>query len=900
MSLIERVTRVMTQRRLEQYKYTYLKYYKKHRKYQNTVLVESTHGDGFYGHMFYVVKEIRASYAEMKVYVAVNPEKLTEVKAILQRENIEGVQLVPYLSNQYGELLACAEYLFNDTSFYDFFIKQDFQKYFNIWHGTPLKCLGKDDGDVAGMGNVQKNFYAADALVVSNDYTRDKMIQSFNLDRVMRGDVLVSPSPRNSILGDQAAWTSIRKQYQLENKEALVYMPTWRGDVVNVNSDVSSVVKLLTALDTALADDQVLFVKLHPFQAKLAKLDFSQYQHIVAFPTDVESYMFLAGTDALITDYSSIMYDYMNTRKPVALYVYDKKNYYASRGCYEDIDDYPFTQAHNVQALCDWVSSHHKAIDYSDDFANRYVGADSETGTKELVAYLFTHYGNGEAVTTSNISALCPYNGKETVAIYSGPLWNNGITTALLNTLNNVDVDARNYVVFFQKSSVNVKFTHVLFNLPKGVTFYPVPGGVLGDTFERFAVRRYIRSEHFKLAPFSTATEKVYRREYRRILGGLDPDYLIHYTGFERGYSEMIASLRSERVKTAIFVHTDMFEERKLRGKGLNWKMTARAYKYADKVVLVSEELRQDFVAGFPDTANKITIVDNFLGSETVQQAAEESGLTAIIEGPVTYSNNSRAEEAVINSLGGNHVNFAMPAANDFVGKVLLTRYAQRHQFKHVEQALPAIQAAINTKMANYVQLKAPIDFSTNDLYAMYGVSKLRLLDDLLNKQIKVFINVGRMAEQKGHDRLINSFVEVHKQYPNTRLVIVAPHGDLRRETIQWIRDSGCSGSIYLLGSMDNPYSLMKMADAFVFTSRFEGLGLVVFEALALDMDVITVNLPETVAMLEPGNAMIAENDDAAITKTWLAYMQHGFERKPFNFAIHNDSSVAQFEQIFK
>lgn len=900
MSLVGRVTRVMNQRSLEQYKYTYLKFYNKHQKYRNTVLVESTHGDSFYGHMYYVVKEIRASYPNMSLFVAVNPEKLDEVRGILQRENIDDVVLVPYLSNKYAELLACAEYLFNDTSFYDFFIKQDFQKYFNIWHGTPLKCLGKDDGDVANMGNVQKNFYAADALVVSNDYTREKMIQSFNLDRVMHGDVVVSPSPRNSILSNASARAAIRKQYGFEDKEAIVYMPTWRGDVSNVSGDVSSVVHLLDKLDSALSDHQLLFVKLHPFQAKLAKINFSKYAHIVDFPADVESYKFLAGTDALITDYSSIMYDYMNTGRPVALFVYDKKAYYASRGCYEDIDDYPFVQSHSVHELCNWVSDHQSSADYTADFANRYVGADNENGTAQLVKFLFEHYGAGTDATSEAISVISPYNGKQTVAIYSGPLWNNGITTALLNTLKNIDVDERNYVVFFQKSSVRQEFTHILFNLPKGVTFYPVPGGVLGSTFERFAMRRYVRSEHFKFAPFSTATEKVYNREFKRILGGIDPDYLIHYTGFERGYSEMIASVKNERVKTAIFVHTDMFEERKLRGKGLNWKMTSLAYKHADKVVLVSEELRKDFVENFPETADKITIVDNFLGWKTVQKAAKESVFTSIMEGPVTYSNNSRPESAAINELGGNRVNFGVPRANSFVSKVLLTRYGQMDEFKHVEAAEKDIEAAINAKMNNYVQLKKPVNLTVNDVYAMYGVTKLRLLDDLLNDDIKVFVNVGRMAEQKGHDRLINSFIEVHKHYPNTRLVIVAPHGNLRRQTIGWIRDSGCSDSIYLLGGMDNPYSLMKMVDAFVFTSRFEGLGLVVFEALALDMDVITVDLPETVAMLDEGNAVIAKNNDEAITATWLSYMKNGFTRKPFNFAVHDASSVKQFEQIFK
>ena len=56
---------------------------------------------------------------------------------------------------------------------------------------------------------------------------------------------------------------------------------------------------------------------------------------------------------------------------------------------------------------------------------------------------------------------------------------------------------------------------------------------------------------------------------------------------------------------------------------------------------------------------------------------------------------------------------------------------------------------------------------------------------------------------------------------------------------------------------MNNPYPLLSNCDAFVLSSNYEGLGLVVYEALALETDVITVDLPETIQYLEEDKPLL-------------------------------------------
>jgi CDP-glycerol glycerophosphotransferase len=895
MGLFGRVKKVLRNKKNNAYKFNYLKYYNKHVILKNTILVESTHGNDFYGHVFYLCKEIVETHSEYEIFLAVTKEKREKIEQHLRDNDLlNALHLVDYNSDQYVKLLASAEYLFNDTSFFDYFIKQDFQKYVNIWHGTPLKYLGKDNGDVPAMGNVQKNFLAADKLVVSNEYTRQKLISAFNLDGIMRGSVVVAPSLRNSILRDKATRENLRKKENFSKKRILVYMPTWRGNVGKVDNTTDKITLDLKIIDKNLSDDIILYVKLHPFQEELADIKYDEFTHIRSFPKDYETYEFLSGTDGLITDYSSIMYDYLNTEKPVIIYDFDKEEYYSERGCYEDVEDYPFTNVKNVNELVDTLNGLKATPNYDKSFAKKYIEKDNLEGTKQVVDYIFDNKH------TDNIDEVTPYNGKETVLICSGAMWKNGITTALINTLDNVDTAKRNYVLFFKKNRLKKEHQSVLFNLPKGVQFYPVPGGVVASMWERFLLRRYSNHEHLGL--LKSNSNKVYLREFNRLFKSLNPDYFIHYTGFERAFAGMVSALKGTTTKTIMYVHTDMKLEVKLRKKGINWHMLKEAYKDSFKVVLVSEKLKKEFIKMVPNIEDKIRIVDNFLGHNRIQKMASESLYSNLIETPVIYANNVDLTNKILAKFGTPILNNTT-SGNDFIMRKMTEYFygtSLSQYLKHVSGNSQRIINELNYNINQHFKLKSDLNLSENMFGYLFGVTKLRLINDLLDPGTKVFINIGRLSEQKGHDILIQSFAKIHELHSNTKLVIVAPHGPLKKETIQWIKESGCADSIYLLGSMDNPYALMKYVDAMIFTSRYEGLGLVVFEALAINVPVITVDLPETISVLEKDNAIVVKQSVEDIFDGLKVFMnEDDYEMKPFNFKKWDEKSLKEFEDIF-
>jgi hypothetical protein len=119
-------------------------------------------------------------------------------------------------------------------------------------------------------------------------------------------------------------------------------MPTWK-EYLEVETVVAESVELLEYLDENLADDQILYVNLHHRVSD--SLDYSSFRRIRKFPADMDTYELLAATEALITDYSSVFYDYLALRRQIVLYCADYEKYKKVRGTYMDISELPFDKA---------------------------------------------------------------------------------------------------------------------------------------------------------------------------------------------------------------------------------------------------------------------------------------------------------------------------------------------------------------------------------------------------------------------------------------------------------------------------------------------------------------------------------------------------------------------------
>ncbi|MFD2617055.1 CDP-glycerol glycerophosphotransferase family protein [Terrilactibacillus laevilacticus] len=576
---------------------------------ENTILFESLHGKSVDGHIFHMIKYIYESDRKVKIYVAVRD--IDSSKKKFEKYGITNINYVKHMSREYGYLLAVCKYLINDNTFYPFFSKRKEQKYYNIWHGTPLKTLGKDMENIVGFSNVQRNFLISDGLIVGNDYTKDILVRSHNIDKIYNGKVIIGPSPRNSALFDKNRAAKLRNSFGWEKKKIVMYMPTWRGIDGNVRSDDTKIVSDLSYLSNNVDNDTVIIFKGHTMQSQI-KID--NFKNVYSFPVDIELYDFLSCVDILITDYSSIMYDFLNKKRKIILYTYDKQEYFSSRGVYEDIDNYPFVQVETIEELAAEINAVDCFRDYT-DFEERFCKYDCENGADIIVDYIFANKMN-EKILESSVR-----NEKENVFIFCGGLWDNGITTALLNTLSSIDTSKRNYVLFFGKSKLSQKHQFRLQSLPPDVQYYPISGISISNLFERIIHKRFLNSKKTNSKFINNVVKNIYNLEIRRMFGDTDVDWFIHYTGFDRKYAEIVSHINT---KTMMFVHTDMFEDYKNK-KNYNQKVIYNAYKSTSKIVLVNDGLVDGFKQNLPTVIKKLEVANNFLGEQRIRDLSKEN-----------------------------------------------------------------------------------------------------------------------------------------------------------------------------------------------------------------------------------------------------------------------------------
>jgi len=343
--------------------------------FEKAMFFESQKGNDINGNMFYLIRYVRSNpnYDNYTINVAVNNNRIEEFKKKFAFYNISNYNLLIVNSKKYIKHLARDKYLFTDTSFPIYYKKREGQVYLNTWHGTPLKYLGRSVAyDYYNISNVMNNFFIADYILYPNDFMRNAMVKDYMLD-IRKNKILMLGYPRNSIFFDSAK----------TSKQRIAYLPTWRGTMTNIggNSYVDELNDILRELDDLLTDEQEFYINLHPFLK--GKLDVSKFKRINLVPKEYETYDFLNTCDVLVTDYSSVFFDFANTKKNIILFTYDKEAYLKDRGMYLDIDDLPFKKVYTVKELVKEINN--KKIVKYDKFIKEYCCYDSIDVPKNII-----------------------------------------------------------------------------------------------------------------------------------------------------------------------------------------------------------------------------------------------------------------------------------------------------------------------------------------------------------------------------------------------------------------------------------------------------------------------------------------------------------------------------------
>ncbi|MFG2249992.1 CDP-glycerol glycerophosphotransferase family protein [Spirillospora sp. NPDC048823] len=254
----------------------------------------------------------------------------------------EGVRTVLYGSREHFRALAQAKYIVGNDPMPEWFTKRDGQLYVQTWHGTPLKRIGHDI-ERPQFRNAQDylrrfglDVAQWDALVSPNPFSTPIMKRAFRFD----GEVIESGYPRNDLLvrGDAVRAARVRERLGISaGKTVVLYAPTWRDDQVRPGSHSMDLRLDLDAARSALAGDHVLLVRGHfNLGGGVAGTDGSFAVDVSRYPDIAELYLI---SDILITDYSSVMFDFAVTGRPQLFFTYDLEQYRDRlRGFYFDLE----------------------------------------------------------------------------------------------------------------------------------------------------------------------------------------------------------------------------------------------------------------------------------------------------------------------------------------------------------------------------------------------------------------------------------------------------------------------------------------------------------------------------------------------------------------------------------
>ncbi|MBR4388616.1 MAG: CDP-glycerol glycerophosphotransferase family protein [Prevotella sp.] len=233
------------------------------------------------------------------------------------------------------------------------------QHYIRLWHGCSYKDRSSRDGH-----NI-RNFDIA--LVPGPLFIKTKAY-FWNVDEKY---ILAKGYPRYDwmLKKDDRAVRMAQKYKKNDNTRIILWMPTYRVDKNGKFNDTKEMInfpivqqkKDWTQLDSVCKDNNIIIlIKLHPFQ-KEYNIPFDTFESIKEIDNsdfekeDVQLYCFLSQTDALITDYSSVAFDYLLVDKPIGFTLDDYKDYKDSRGFIFD-NPLEFMPGHHLYNFNDMIT----------------------------------------------------------------------------------------------------------------------------------------------------------------------------------------------------------------------------------------------------------------------------------------------------------------------------------------------------------------------------------------------------------------------------------------------------------------------------------------------------------------------------------------------------------------
>jgi CDP-glycerol glycerophosphotransferase len=261
---------------------------------------------------------------------------------------------IPYVNRfslKWLWLLPRAEYWITNSRMPIWLKKPNHTTYVQTWHGTPLKKLAADIKEVHMPGTTtidyKEEFYQEsrswDFLISPNAYSTSIFKRAFQYEKT----ILETGYPRNDRLithNNDETITRIKETLGIpKDKKVILYAPTWRDDQFFDRGKYKFTLHLdIDQLKNTLGEEYVILLRVHYLIAN--RINIQPYQDFVFDCSDYDDNRDLyLISDILVTDYSSVFFDYLCLKRPILFYTYDLDLYRDKvRGFYFDLEkDHP-------------------------------------------------------------------------------------------------------------------------------------------------------------------------------------------------------------------------------------------------------------------------------------------------------------------------------------------------------------------------------------------------------------------------------------------------------------------------------------------------------------------------------------------------------------------------------
>ena len=312
---------------------------------KHVVLFEAFNGKVPMDNPLYVYEALQIAHPDWKLVWGVKRQLVAEAQ-----EKYPKLKIIPRFSAKWLLVAPVAEFWVLNARMPYWLKKNSRTTYIQTWHGTPLKRLGIDIPNVSMPGTdtnqYRQNFTTEskrwDFLIAPNQFSKEVFRKAFDF----KNQFLDYGYPRNDRLVHQRknrdVIAAIKKRI-VGNKtgKVILYAPTWRDDFfirkgmykMNLPFSLAAVVK-------SLSKEDVLIIRPHYLVAE--SINIQGFEDNVKLCVDEDINDLYLISDLLITDYSSVMFDYAILNRPMLFYPYDLAHYQGDvRGFYFDYNKVP-------------------------------------------------------------------------------------------------------------------------------------------------------------------------------------------------------------------------------------------------------------------------------------------------------------------------------------------------------------------------------------------------------------------------------------------------------------------------------------------------------------------------------------------------------------------------------